>query len=90
LFGYQSIGDEFQSQQMTLFPSVKPTAIPDAGHELFFENLEANVDVVRAYLNVPAKLTDEVAKAKNKQVSIISIFVFSIHRINPLINTIGV
>lgn len=46
---------------MTIFPSVKLTAIPVAGHELLFENLEASVDVVRAFLNAPAQLTGEVA-----------------------------
>jgi proline iminopeptidase len=45
------IGAEFQSQQMTLFPSAELVVIPDAGHEMFFENPEASVTAVRDYLN---------------------------------------
>jgi len=51
----QLIGAEFQSQQMTLFPSAELAIIPDAGHEMFFENPEASVEVVRTYLNAPAR-----------------------------------
>jgi proline iminopeptidase len=47
----QLIGAEFQSQQMTLFPSAELVVIPDAGHEMFFENPEASVTAVRDYLN---------------------------------------
>ncbi len=47
----QLIGAEFQSRQMTLFPSAELAVIPDAGHEMFFENPEASIAVVRAYLN---------------------------------------
>ena len=51
----QLIGAEFQSRQMTLFPSAELAVIPDAGHEMFFENPEESVSVVRAYLNAPAQ-----------------------------------
>ena len=51
----QLIGAEFQSRQTTLFPSAELAVIPDAGHEMFFENPEASVEVVRAYLNAPAQ-----------------------------------
>jgi len=51
----QLIGAEFQSQQMTLFPSAELAIIPDAGHEMFFENPEASEEVVRTYLNAPAR-----------------------------------
>ena len=51
----QLIGPEFQSRQMALFPNAELSVIPDAGHEMFFENPEASVDVVRAYLNSPAR-----------------------------------
>jgi len=51
----QLIGAEFQSQQMKLFPNAELAVIPDAGHEMFFENPEASVEVVRAYLNAPAR-----------------------------------
>lgn len=51
----QLIGAEFQSRQMTLFPSAELAVIPDAGHEMFFENPEKSVEVVRAYLNTPTR-----------------------------------
>lgn len=51
----QLIGAEFQSQQMTLFPSAELAVIPNSGHEMFFENPEASVAAVRAYLNAPAR-----------------------------------
>ncbi len=51
----QLIGADFQSRQMTLFPSAKLAVIPDAGHEMFFENPETSVEVVRAYLNTPTR-----------------------------------
>ena len=47
----QLIGADFQSRQMKLFPSAELVVIPDAGHEMFFENPEASVEAVRAYLN---------------------------------------
>jgi proline iminopeptidase len=49
------LGAEFQSQQMTLFLSAELAVIPDAGHEMFFENPEESVAVVRTYLNAPAR-----------------------------------
>ena len=51
----QLIGAEFQSRQMMLFPNADLAVIPNAGHEMFFENPEASVAVVRAYLNAPAR-----------------------------------
>jgi len=51
----QLIGAEFQGRQMKLFPSAELAVIPDAGHEMFFENPEESVAVVRAYLNAPAR-----------------------------------
>ena len=50
----QLIGAEYQSQQMKLFSHAELAIIPGAGHEMFFENPEASVEVVRAYLNAPA------------------------------------
>ena len=47
----QLIGAEFQSQQMKLFPSTELAVVPEAGHEMFLENPEESVAVVRAYLN---------------------------------------
>lgn len=47
----QLIGADFQSRQMALFPSAELVVIPNAGHEMFFENPEASVEAVRAYLN---------------------------------------
>jgi len=40
------IGAEFQSQQITLFHHAELAVIPEAGHEMFFENPEASVEVV--------------------------------------------
>jgi proline iminopeptidase len=51
----QLIGVEFQSRQMNLFPSAELAVIPDAGHEMFFENPEVSIAVVRTYLNAPAR-----------------------------------
>jgi proline iminopeptidase len=47
------IGEDYQRWQMQLFPSAGLAVIPDAGHEMFLENPEASVEVVRAYLNTP-------------------------------------
>jgi proline iminopeptidase len=47
----QLIGVDFQNRQMALFPSAELAVIPNAGHEMFFENPEASVEAVRAYLN---------------------------------------
>jgi proline iminopeptidase len=49
------IGADFQSRQMKLFPNAELAIIPDAGHEMFFENPEESVAVVRAYLDAPAQ-----------------------------------
>jgi len=45
------IGEEFQSRQMQFFPSAELVVIPDAGHEMFYENPVASTQAVRAYLN---------------------------------------
>lgn len=47
------IGAEWQQGQMEFFPSAELTIIPDAGHEMFLENPEASIEVVRAYLKTP-------------------------------------
>ena len=47
------IGADFQLEQMDLFPSAELAVIPDAGHEMFFENSADSVRVVREYLNQP-------------------------------------
>jgi proline iminopeptidase len=49
------IGADFQSRQMELFPNAELAVIPGAGHEMFLENPEASVAVVRAYLHAPAR-----------------------------------
>jgi len=49
------IGAEWQTRQMEFFPAAELAVIPDAGHEMFFENSEASISVVRAYLNAPAR-----------------------------------
>lgn len=51
----QLIGADFQSRQMKLFPKAELAVILNAGHEIFFENPEESVAVVRAYLNAPAR-----------------------------------
>jgi proline iminopeptidase len=51
----QIIGAEWQREQMKFFPSAELVVIPDAGHEMFFENPEASIAVVREYLNAPAQ-----------------------------------
>jgi proline iminopeptidase len=47
------IGEDYQRRQMQLFPNAELAVIPDAGHEMFLENPEASVEVVRAYLSTP-------------------------------------
>ena len=47
----QLIGADFQSRQMALFPRAELAVISNAGHEMFFENPEASIEAVRAYLN---------------------------------------
>ena len=49
----QLIGAEFQSRQMKLFPHAELIVIPDAGHEVFFENPDVSIAAVRGYLNEP-------------------------------------
>ncbi|MCP4426414.1 MAG: hypothetical protein GY803_18125 [Chloroflexi bacterium] len=44
------IGATFQQQQMTLFPQPKLTIIPNAGHNMFSDNPEESIAVVRAFL----------------------------------------
>jgi proline iminopeptidase len=51
----QLIGAEFQSRQMKLFPSAELAVIPNAGHEMFFENPTDSVEVVRAYLDASTR-----------------------------------
>ena len=50
----QVIGAEWQTAQMAFFPNAELAVIPDAGHEMFAENPEASLAVVRAYLQAPA------------------------------------
>lgn len=49
------IGAEWQKGQMEFFPNAELAVIPDAGHEMFAENPEASIAVVRAYLNTSAR-----------------------------------
>jgi len=49
------IGTDWQSQQVEYFSDAELAVIPNAGHEMFFENPEASLEVVRAYLNTPAR-----------------------------------
>jgi proline iminopeptidase len=51
----QLIGAEFQGQQMALFPSAELAVIPNAGHEMFFENPQVSLEAVRAYLTAPVE-----------------------------------
>jgi proline iminopeptidase len=48
------IGADFQSRQMELFPNAELVVIPDAGHEMFSENSETSIAVVRKYMNAPS------------------------------------
>jgi pimeloyl-ACP methyl ester carboxylesterase len=50
------IGAEWQKGQMEFFPSAELVVIPHAGHEMFAENPETSIAVVREYLNSPAQL----------------------------------
>ena len=54
----QLIGAEFQTQQMKLFPNATLIIIPEAGHEVFFENPETSVSAVRDYLKSPSHDND--------------------------------
>jgi proline iminopeptidase len=47
------IGVDWQKRQMVLFPNAELAVIPDAGHEMFAENPEASIAVVRDYLKAP-------------------------------------
>ena len=45
------IGADWQREQMAFFPNAELVVIPDAGHEMFKENPEDSLAVVREYLN---------------------------------------
>ncbi len=47
------IGVDWQKRQMKLFNHATLVTIPDAGHEMFYENPEASVMAVRTYLHTP-------------------------------------
>lgn len=49
------IGADWQTRQMQFFHNAELMVIPNAGHEMFLENPEASVEVVRAYLSAPAQ-----------------------------------
>jgi proline iminopeptidase len=49
------IGVEWQERQMEFFHKAELAVIPDAGHEMFAENPEESIAVVREYLNAPAQ-----------------------------------
>lgn len=49
------IGVDWQTRQMEFFPNAELAVIPDAGHEMFFENPEASITAVREYLNSPVE-----------------------------------
>ena len=44
------IGPELQARHAALFPHAKLVVIPDAGHDMFWDNPEAALPVVRAFL----------------------------------------
>jgi proline iminopeptidase len=46
-----TIGVDWQTRQMAFFPNPELAVIPDAGHEMFAENPEASMEMVRAYLS---------------------------------------
>jgi pimeloyl-ACP methyl ester carboxylesterase len=48
------IGEAFQRRQMAYFPSARLVEIEGAGHELFAEQPEESIAVVRSYLNESA------------------------------------
>ena len=43
------------TQLNDVIPQAELAVIPNAGYEMFFENPEESVVVVRAYLNAPAR-----------------------------------
>jgi len=45
------IGADWQREQMVFFPNADLVVIPHAGHEMFAENPEESIAVVREYLN---------------------------------------
>jgi len=45
------IGADWQREQMAFFPNAELVVIPDAGHEMFKENPEDSITVLREYLN---------------------------------------
>lgn len=47
------IGVDWQTRQMQFFPNAELAVIPEAGHEMFFENPQASIAAVRDYLNTP-------------------------------------
>jgi proline iminopeptidase len=49
------IGAEWQTRQMQFFPNAELAVIPNAGHEMFFENPEASIAAVREYLASPTQ-----------------------------------
>jgi proline iminopeptidase len=51
----QLIGEAFQRQQMSLFPSAELAVISSAGHEMFYENPGVSLEAVRAYLTAPVQ-----------------------------------
>jgi proline iminopeptidase len=51
----QVIGVDWQKQQMGFFPNAELAVIPAAGHEMFAENPETSIAVVREYLGAPAR-----------------------------------
>ena len=46
------IGADWQREQMAFFPNAELLVIPNAGHEIFWDNPEDSISTVRAYLNV--------------------------------------
>jgi proline iminopeptidase len=49
------IGAEWQERQMSFFTSAQLVVIPDAGHEMFLENADVSVGVVRDYLHTSVR-----------------------------------
>jgi len=45
------IGPELQARHAAIYPDATLEVIPDAGHDMFWDNPEATLDAVRAFLN---------------------------------------
>jgi pimeloyl-ACP methyl ester carboxylesterase len=48
------MGADWQRRQMEFFKKAEIALIPNSGHEMFLENPEIRIKIVREYLNRPA------------------------------------